>query len=128
MEAVGQLAGNQLEQVLMNLCVNARDAMGRGGTRTITTENVILDAAYCRQNPEAREGRYALLSVADTGEGMDPATCAQIFEPFFTTKDVGQGTGLGLAMVYGIVKQHNGLIQADSELGRGTAFKVPAGC
>ena len=114
----------QLEQVLMNLCVNARDAMPKGGTLAIATRNFVIDNAYCNTHPEAKPGLYVLLRVSDTGHGMDQETCAQIFEPFFTTKGLGQGTGLGLATVYGIVKQHDGLIQVDSKPDEGTSFSI----
>ena len=114
----------QIEQVLMNLCVNARDAMPGGGTLTIGTKNVSMDGDWCRENPWAVPGSYVLLRVTDTGHGMDAATRGQIFEPFFTTKEVGQGTGLGLAMVYGIVKHHGGLIHVESEAEKGATFNV----
>src|SRR6266853_158363 len=114
----------QIEQVLMNLCLNARDAMPQGGRLIIETENVEIDREYCRQHVYAREGSFILLSVSDTGVGMDAATAERIFEPFFTTKEVGKGTGLGLATVYGIVKQHDGWIDVTSQLGQGSAFGV----
>jgi PAS domain S-box-containing protein len=114
----------QVEQVLMNLAVNARDAMPGGGSLTIETQDVVLDAEYCHANSWAREGHFVLISVGDTGHGMDRHTLSHIWEPFFTTKEVGKGTGLGLATVYGIVRQHDGMVHVYSEPNRGTVFTV----
>ncbi len=124
--AVGAVKGDKgmLEQVIMNLCVNARDAMPGGGVFTIETISVLIDSQYCREHSWARPGRFILLSVADTGVGMEPSTMKRIFEPFFTTKEPGKGTGIGLATAYGIVKQHDGMINAYSEPGKGSIFKV----
>ncbi len=114
----------QLEQILMNLAVNAKDAMPDGGTLKFHSSNILIDEKFCMLQPEAVPGEYVLLEVSDTGCGMDPKTLHCIFEPFFTTKAIGGGTGLGLAMVYGLVKSHNGLITCSSQPGRGTAFKI----
>jgi signal transduction histidine kinase/CheY-like chemotaxis protein len=113
-----------IEQVIMNLAVNARDAMTRGGRLTISAREEAIGADYVGFHPDARQGRFVRISVTDTGSGIDPQTLPRIFEPFFTTKEVGKGTGLGLATVYGILKQHNGWIDVQSQLGKGTTFSV----
>jgi len=114
----------QLEQVILNIGVNARDAMPEGGRLIIQTKDVFLDNNYCRLNPEANQGPHVLLSIIDTGHGMNQETLEHIFEPFYTTKETGKGTGLGLAMAYGIIKNHEGHITCKSNPGEGTQFNV----
>lgn len=115
---------SQIDQILANLCVNARDAIAGVGKITLQTENIVIDADFCSRHTEALPGPYVSLLVCDDGCGMDAETRAQIFEPFFTTKGMGKGTGLGLATVYGIVKQNNGFICVDGEPGQGTTFRI----
>jgi PAS domain S-box-containing protein len=125
-EALGIVKADpaQMQQVIMNLAVNARDAMPEGGTLSIQTENTFLDEQYCKTNLDVEPGDYTLVTVSDTGLGMDRNTAKHIFDPFFTTKDLGQGTGLGLAIVYGIVKNHRGAILCYSEPDMGTTFRI----
>jgi CheY-like chemotaxis protein len=108
----------------MNLGINARDAMPDGGKLIIETENVVLDEDYCRKHLEADPGNYVMLTISDNGTGMDKDTLEHFFEPFYTTKDPGKGTGLGMAIVYGIVKNHGGYIECHSEFGEGTIFRI----
>jgi two-component system cell cycle sensor histidine kinase/response regulator CckA len=124
--AIGRVKADQgqIGQVVMNLAVNARDAMPQGGKIVIATTNASMDVVYTRNHPGSKVGDYVMLSVTDTGSGIDSETLAHIFEPFFTTKQTGKGTGLGLATVYGIVKQSGGFIWVDSALGKGTSFQI----
>jgi CheY-like chemotaxis protein len=115
---------SQLNQVLINLCVNARDAIEEKGRITIESKAVALDAAFCDGLEDGEPGEYVLLTVRDNGSGIDQELVPHLFEPFFTTKELGKGTGLGLATLYGIVKQNNGLIRMESTPGKGTAFHV----
>ncbi len=113
-----------MEQVLLNLAVNARDAMPRGGQLAIRIAIVDVNEAHVQRHPEARAGRFVCVSKSDTGCGIPPENLPRIFEPFFTTKEIGKGTGLGLATVYGIVKQHQGWIEVESAVGKGTTFRI----
>src|SRR5215468_4990707 len=115
---------SQIVQILANLTANARDAIAGVGQVKIRTDNVFFDAAYCRTHPSVRPGEWVMLELADTGRGMDQETLDHIFEPFYTTKAEGQGTGLGLATVYGIVEQNRGFISASSRLGGGTTVQI----
>jgi two-component system, cell cycle sensor histidine kinase and response regulator CckA len=115
---------SQLGQITMNLCINARDSMPTGGRLIMETHNVEFDKEFCDRNSAGRPGRYVMLVVSDTGIGMDAATVDRLFEPFFASKDLHKGKGLGLATVYGIVKQHGGFLNVCSEVGKGTTFRV----
>lgn len=115
---------SQIEQILVNIAVNARDAMSGGGELIIETTNAVLDESYCVDKPECHPGNYVMIRISDNGEGMTPAILARIFEPFFTTKSLGQATGMGLATIYGIVKQNKGCIIVSSTLGAGTTFRI----
>jgi two-component system cell cycle sensor histidine kinase/response regulator CckA len=119
-----QADATQLDQIFMNLCINSRDAMPNGGRLTIETEQVLINGEYAAVHPWARKGRYVLVTVTDTGTGMSPDVVERVFEPFFTTKGPQAGTGLGLAVAYGIVRQHRGMMHCYSEVGIGTSFKV----
>ena len=114
----------QLVQIIINLVVNARDAMPKGGTFSIETGNVTLDPVTCSNRVDSATSEHVLLSFSDTGTGISPEIRHQIFDPFFTTKEYGKGTGLGLSTVYGIVRQNNGFIDLTSEVGQGTTFKI----
>ena len=114
----------QMHQILLNLCVNARDAMPEGGRLTLGAENAELDEKFARSHPEARPGKYVVMSVADSGTGISPEIISRIFDPFFTTKEIGKGTGLGLSTVIGIVKSHDGFITVESKLQQGTVFRA----
>jgi len=114
----------QLEAALINLCVNARDAMPRGGKLRIATRNVSIDEAHAARHAEAQPGQYVMLTVSDTGTGIPPEILRRVFEPFFTTKETGKGTGLGLSMVYGFIKQSSGHVEVESEVGKGTTFRI----
>jgi len=114
----------QIEQVIMNLAINSRDAMPGGGSLTLTTSNVELTEAFVQDHKGAKSGPHALLAVRDTGCGLDKETISHVFEPFFTTKEAGKGTGLGMATVYGIVKQSGGYIDIESAIGKGTTVRI----
>ena len=115
---------SQVNQLLVNLCINARDAITGKGKITISTDKVILDAAYCASHPEAKTGGYVLLTVKDNGCGISKEILDNIFEPFFTTKQFGQNSGFGLASVYGIVKQNKGFVNVSSDIGQSTTFEI----
>ena len=115
---------SQLDQVFMNLCINARDAMQAGGRLTVETEQVLINGKYTEAHPWATPGRYVLVTFTDSGRGIEPEMLERVFEPFLTNKDGQMGSGLGLAVAYGIVRQHNGMLHCYSEVGVGTTFKI----
>ena len=115
---------SQIEQLALNLSLNARDAMPKGGELVIETANITIDDVFCSEHPEFRRGEFVMILISDNGKGIEPETLSHIFEPFYTTKEFGKGTGMGLATVYGIVKQNNGFINVYSEPGVGTTFKI----
>jgi two-component system cell cycle sensor histidine kinase/response regulator CckA len=115
---------SQIGQITMNLCINAREAMPDGGRLIVETHNVYINEEFCRRNCACHPGRHVMLVISDTGAGMDASTVDHLFEPFFSSKDLGKGTGLGLATVYGVVKQHDGFLDVSSEIGKGTTFRV----
>ena len=121
---MAEVDSGQIDQILMNLCLNSQDAMPGGGKIKIKTRNVELDDSFCRKHPGSRPGQYVQVTVSDNGSGMDEEARKKIFEPFFTTKKPGKGTGLGLSVVFGIIKQHQGLINVSSEVGKGTTFEI----
>ena len=115
---------SQVDQIMANLCINARDAIESAGKLTIETKNVFFDDSYCAVHTEYQRGHYVMLALSDDGRGISQEDLEHIFEPFFTTKEVGKGTGMGLATVYGIVKQNNGIVDVESEPGQGTTFRI----
>jgi signal transduction histidine kinase len=115
---------NQLTNTILNLALNPRDAMAEGGKLTIKTSNIFLDESYSNMNNDVIAGDYIMIAVSDSGRGIPPDTLERVFEPFFTTKEAGKGSGLGLSMVYGFVKQSGGLIMIYSEEGRGTTARI----
>ena len=122
--ATAHIDASQLANSVLNMAINARDAMPNGGKLLLETRNVVLDEAYAQANPDVRPGPYVMLAVSDTGTGMSPEIQDKVFEPFFTTKEVGKGSGLGLSMVYGFVKQSGGHIRIYSEEGHGTTIRL----
>jgi CheY-like chemotaxis protein len=121
---IANIDTSRIHQVLLNLCVSARDAMPGGGKLIIVAENLKFDHLKTRQHPDVKPGPFAVITVADTGSGIAPELLEKIFEPFFTTKEPGKGTGLGLATVRGILKNHGGFVEVDSEVGKGTRFRI----